>query len=443
MKSEYFTLTNGLRAAVAQKKNLPITVFYVIVESGSYADPAGLSGAASLTADLLDKGAGGLSTFQLAQTLDSLGAHLSTSSSAFTSSVSMQLLSKDFDKGLDLFAQTILQPEFPEEELERAKAITLSEIEQDKQEPHALIGDLFREALYRAHPLHTPVEGYPETIPGIHRDHLVAFHRAHFLPKNAILVAVSDLPIAEVRHALEAVFGGWNGGARPSHAIAPLPPVGSPSAVILQMPLTQSLVALGHFGLRRKDPDFNAVRVMNYLLGGGSFSSRLFMGVRNRKGYAYSVHSSISAGRDIPGQFCVSFETQTGRTLPALSESLKIIRATRQGGFKVNELKDAKAFFEGSLPRRTQTYGQIASLLADSIYHGLGEDFWLKDLKEILALSADDLNGAIRRRVSVERFVLAVVGNAEPLAGKLPGVPEAAVRVISDIRELRAAPVAA
>lgn len=437
MKSEYLTFSNGLRVAVAQKANLPITVFYLIVESGSFEDPPGLNGVANLTSDLLDKGAGGMSTFDLAQTLDSLGAHLATSCSPSTSSISLQCLTKDFDKGLEIFSKVVLSPEFPADELERSRAITLSEIEQDKQDPHALIGDLFREALYREHPLHAPVEGYPETLPEINRDHLVAFHKSHYGPANSILVAVSDRPTNEVVRRLESVFGAWSGGDRNSRHPPALPPVEAPYAIVLSMPLTQSFVALGHYGMLRKDPDFNAVRVMNYLLGGGSFSSRLFMGVRNKKGYAYSVSTSISAGRDYPGAFSLSFETQTGKTISALTESLKIIRDVQRTGFKAKELADAKAFFEGSLPRRTQTYGQIASLLADSIYHDLGHEYWLRDLDEILQLKLGSVQEAVKNRISTDRFMLALVGNQEVAEKGLPGIAASRVQVVSDLADLR------
>lgn len=435
---EYGVFSNGLPYALARKGNLPISVVGITLQAGSYEDPPGKEGTSNVLMQVIDKGLEGLGAYEVARALDGLGARLSTATSPFSLSITLQVITPRLSPALDLFSRMLRQPALTDEEVERAKQMIQAEMVQARQEPSEVLQDVYREVLYAGHPLHRPVEGYFSTLSRVSGEDVRSFHHTYFLPENGILVGVSNLPLSEFHAQLESAFGGWKGERLPGQASAivrelpPLPSLTSPRAIVVNMDVNQAFVLMGNYSLRRKDDWYSPARVLNYIYGGGGFASRLFQSIRNEKGYAYAVWSVLNPGRDLPGSFSVGLETKTEQFPDALHLLLQIQKEIQQRGVKPRELKDAISYYRGSLARSMQTYGQLASLLSEKVFYDLPDAFWKKEIEEIQQLRGKDVKSAAERLFSPSAYALALVIKAEE-PPEISGLKSDSIRFFSSV----------
>jgi zinc protease len=196
---------------------------------------------------------------------------------------------------------------------------------------------------------------------------------------------------------------------------------------IVDMDVNQSSLQFGHLSVRRADPEFPTIRAMNYILGGGGFVSRMTRSIREEQGLAYSVSSHVVGGSQFPGFFVTELQTRIDTTSQAVKSLFAVIESMKQELVNETELTDMKLFFEGSLPRRAETYAQVAGLLVDREFFGLPDGYWEAEIRQIQALTAQDIQQSAQRHLETENFVLALATKRQQLALSVPQIPQEAV----------------
>jgi zinc protease len=253
------------------------------------------------------------------------------------------------------------------------------------------------------------------TVPLLTREEVVAFHRTYYRPNNAILALVGDLGSREARRAVKAALGGWEKKTLPPLLVPPAPPIAEKTVSLIEKDLTQATIVLGHLGIARNDPDFYPVTVMNYILGGGGFASRLMTTIRDNRGLVYGISSGFDAKR-FPGSFSVSLQTKTASADEAIGAALDEIRRIREEGVADAELRAAQDYLAGSFPLRLDTNAKLARLLAAVEFYGLGLGYFEDYPRAIRAVTLDDVRRVAAAHLDPERYVLVVVGKTRELA---------------------------
>jgi zinc protease len=423
-------LPNGLTVVVSPKDKLPVVTMSLRFKVGSAYDPEERAGLADMTTRLLDKGTTTRTASAIAEDLDFLGARLEASAGGTGSTVTLSLLAKDIDQGLGLLADIVQDSRFEAAELERERSRMLSQIQQRRVNPRQVVSEVFREALYGEHPLHRPVSGYAVTVTQITRDDVLSFYERFYAPNNAIIVMVGDLSEARMFELIERAFGGWR--TRPLDQIAlpqPVPTQGK-QVRIVEMDVNQSYVQYGYLSVRRADPDFAAIRAMNYILGGGGFVSRLTRSIREEQGLAYSVFSDFVGGSQFPGFFYAGLQTKIDTTSQAITSLFAVLDRMKQAPVSPEELTDMKLYYEGSLPQRAESYGQVAGLLLDREFFGLPEAYWESEIRRIQELTSESIQQLSQRYLDTENYVLAIVSKRPQLNLADAPIPPEAVRYV-------------
>ncbi len=294
------TLPNGLKVFHSERKNLPIVVLTLLIKTSSLNETDEKAGTASLTAKLLTEGTTNRSSIQISEEIDFLGASIGAGANKDYTTVSLGVLKKDLQKGFELFADILLKPSFPEEELKRKKEQLKGMLKRQEDEPGFLADKAFIREVFGSHPYGRLSEGSVESIDKITRKDLADFYRANYRPDNALLTVAGDISKTELDALIDRYLKSWTVAevAAPSTHKAPENiQRNAPKVVIIDKNITQANIILGHAGISRENPDYYAVSVMNYILGGGGFASRLMKIVRDDMGLAYSIHSSFASNK--------------------------------------------------------------------------------------------------------------------------------------------------
>lgn len=403
------TLSNGARVQVAEQPAVPMVIVDVLVDAGSRLDPPGQEGIANLTADLLTEGAGGRTAEQIHETVDFLGASLNSEAGEDLAYLNLRALRKDFDAGLDLWADSLLRPTFDKTEVERRRTAILAAIRASEDNPGTVADRAFNKALFGPAPYGHPTDGWPETVRKLTRQEVVDFYQRWYRPSRSIITVVGDVKAAEVVAALEEKLKGWRDDGVPVAATPASPPLAAPMSVVIDKPLTQANIVLGHRGVARDNPDWFALTVMNHILGGGAFSSRLFDSVRTKGGLAYSVASSFSGSKD-PGSFKVVMQTKGASASEAIAKAREEIEGLRTAPVSDAELQEAKEYLTGSFPMRFDSNAKITGMLAQIEFYGLGNDYLDKFAERINGVTAADVQRVAQQYLHPDELVLVVVG---------------------------------
>lgn len=400
---------NGMILLVAERHAVPIVTLSMLIQAGSMVDPAEKPGVANLVAQLLTQGTTTRTAPQISEAIEFIGGSLSVDAGQELTSISLSVLSKDLDVGLDLLADILLNPTFNPGDVQRKIHEVVAGIKRDQEDPGTASWQAFLALVYGASPFGRPVEGTETSVPTITRDDLVRFHEAYFRPDKAILAAVGDVSLGDLKQRLDARLGAWKPGG-PAVTPPPLPgPARTKVVRTIQREVTQANINLGHFGITRGNPDYYAVQVMNYLLGGG-FSSYLVSTIRDEKGWAYDVGSTFSPSK-YAGEFDVSMQTKNEVADQAIEAALAQIRRIREQPVAEQALKDAKAYLTGSFPLRLDTSRKIVGLLASIEYYGLGLDYVDRYPALIDAVTAADVQRVAQKYLDPDRYALAVVAD--------------------------------
>jgi zinc protease len=407
--AQYDRLANGATLIVSEQANLPIVIVQVTLDAGARLDPPDKAGLASLTADLLTEGTTKRSASEISDAVDCLGASLSTDADTDYASVGLGVLKKDLPAGLDLLTDIVLHPKFAEAEIARRREAVLAGIRSAEDNPGTVAQKAFQRTLFGSGPYGHPVEGTAESVPRITRGDIQAFYARYYHPGRAIITVVGDVATAEIRAQLESALAAWNGGAGEPFQY-PAFTMPAQRLVTIDKPITQANIILGERGVARDNPDYYALTVMNYILGGGGFSSRLLDNIRTQGGLAYSVASFFTVNKS-PGSFQVVMQTKSASAAEAIKRARAEIDRIRREPVEDAELSEAKRYLTGSFPLRLDSDRKIAGFLSQVELYGLGRDYADTYAQRINALTKDDVLRVAQKYIDPDRLILVVVGD--------------------------------
>ena len=410
-------LPNGLTVLHSENHNLPIVMVTLMIKAGQRYEPGEKAGLANLSAELLTEGTKNRSSREISGEIDFIGASLNASAGNDFTTITLSVLKKDVDKGFELFSDILLNATFPQAEIDRKREMIKGSLRQQEEDPSFLAGRAFKKEVFGEHPYGRLIEGSTDTLDTITKDDLVAFYAGFFLPNNAILSIAGDLTSDELDSVMKKYLGAWKKADLPLISRADIDGKKAKSIIKIDRDLTQANIIVGHLGISRENPDYYAVSVMNYLLGGGGFSSRLMQSVRDKMGLAYDVHSFFSAYKE-EGSFQIGVQTKNESANVALDEIFKQIERIRSEKVSDEELSDAKAYLTGSFPRRLDTSRKIADFFASVEFYGLGADYIEKYPSYINSVTKEDVLRVAKKYLNTEHYVLVVVANQKQTALK-------------------------
>ncbi len=405
-------MDSGLVLLLAERPTLPIVTVEILVKAGSYQEPAEKAGLANLTASLLPLGTVSRTALEISEAIEFVGGSLSADASRNNSTLSLTVLKKDLDVGLELLADVLLHPAFRDAEIARKVRELKGRIRQKREDPGTVAREAFDVALYGDHPYGRPVEGTEESLDRIARTDLVDFHRRYYVPSNSIVAVAGDVTLEEFQGYLAKYLGGWKPAAVPTVNPGPSVPPPRPEVIEINRGVTQANIVWGHLGIARKNPDYYALSVMNFILGGGGLTSRLMRAIREERGWAYDVHSYFSAGL-FPGPFVVGLQTKNETANSAVEEVLRQIRRIREDGVTPEELEEAQGFLTGSFPLRIDTNQDVVSFLTAMEFYGLGMDYPERYPEIIRAVTRDDVLRVARTYLHPDKAILVVVADLD------------------------------
>ncbi len=410
-------LDNGLVVIARENRAARSVAVRLVIPAGGAFDPPGLAGTASLAAGLLDRGAGRLTAEEIALGFDHLGVSFLARPGTDTLEIDIRLLSHHLEEILGRLRTMVGETTFPEEEVRRERGQTLTAIAERDQDTAAVALDAVRAALFPpSHPYHASNLGTAGSVAKIERSTLVAFHRDHIGPANAVLAMAGDVEAGRAADLAAALFGGWKNGGRVvpgGHRLAiPDPPI-PPKAVTVVKAIegkTQADIVLGFLpGLRRLSPDLPAALVLSSGLGEFALGGRLGEQIRERQGLAYYAHSFVSAGLGagpILARAGVAGEN-VARAVPLMVRTIAGVVAR---GLTPSEIRDSKQALASEVPRRLESNRGAAAILADCEFHGLGVDYPGRLPALIEAVDRAQVEAAAHTYLTLGRHVLAVAG---------------------------------
>jgi zinc protease len=420
-------LPNGLRLLVVENHALPVANVDLYVRSGYAADPQDKLGLAQMTATLLDKGSPTRTAVQIAETVEGVGGSMGAFSGADNLTLSVGVLSDQLPLAFELLSDAALRPTFPEQELLTARAQQVAGLRASLGQPATLASRMFERQVYGgAHPygrLRTP-----ESVAALTRDDVVAFHRTHFVPSNALLVISGDVTPAQAQEMAGRFFGQWSGGPAPADAFTPPPSRARPEIFLVHRPgSVQSSIYVGHPGISADDPDYYAVQVLNMVLG-ASGDSRLEEVLRGAHGWTYGARSRFNRVLG-GGTYAANTDVRVAVTDSALAELLVQLRRIRDEAVPQAELDRAKSYLVASFPGTVETPAQAAGTLATTRLLGLPAEHLTSYPQRIAAVTAADIRRVAGEYLHPDRAVIVVVGDATQILEKLR--PIAPVSVFS------------
>jgi zinc protease len=336
------------------------------------------------------------------------------------------VLKKDLAPGLELLQDVLFNPAFAPAEVKRTVAQIQGSLEADEDEPGVVASRSFARQLYGAFPYGRPVKGTREGLRAITPKDLKDFHRRFYRPNNSLLSVAGDLSLEEAQRWVTQTFGSRPQEGSPALALPPIPALDKSKVTVINKDISQANIILGNLGLARSNPDFYAVQVMNYIFGGGGFSSRLMDHIREKRGLAYHVRSDFSPGLE-SGPFAVTLETKNPSAREAVQLVLAEMTRIRNEPVTAQELEAAKSYLIGSFPRKMDSLDKRAGLMAYVEFYGLGLDYPWRYPDLIQGLTAADIQRVAQKYLHPDKYLLVVVGKQSEmpsLAGVNPAGKE-------------------
>ena len=416
------TLASGLDIIVVERPSIPVVDFSLVFDAGYAADRADLQGEASMTMAMLDEGAGKLDALEISEQLASLGATLASGAGLDTASVGLSALNENLDASLKLFADVVLNPTFPANELERLRSQYRTRIQQEKSQPmsmalRVLPGLLYGEGHVYAQPL--TGSGTEKTIDAINRADLVDWHETWFRPNNATLLIVGDTTLDEIVPRIEKLFSDWEPAAVPKKTIATVERTAEDVIYLIDKPgAEQSILFAGQLVVPMDNPDETAIEAFNDILG-GQFSARINMNLREEKHWSYGARTTIiptSAQRP----FFAYAPVQTDKTAESLAEILREIKEIRaENPPQADELARVQNSNTMSLSGRWETNGAVLGALGEIVSFGLPDDYWGTYAERLNKISVEQVSAVGINMLDPEQLTLVVIGDREKIQQKL------------------------
>jgi zinc protease len=426
-EADRVVLENGIVVYLLEDHELPLVSMIATMRTGSWLDPDDKIGLASLTGTTMRTGGGGgLSAERVDEELEQFAGDIGISIGRQSGSASLDVLSKDLKRGLQIFAGLIRAPAFEPARVELAKLQAIENIRRRQDSPGSIVGREFVKLLYGAdHP--SARESSIGSITRITRDDLVAFHRKTIHPNGLMLGVTGDFDRPAMLALLRDVFGDWTKGEVPVLKIADVPQVSAAKPVVrfVNKETSQTHLRLGHLSIREHDPDYVALAIANDILGGSSFRSRLFNDVRTKRGLAYSVGSRLNSGVHDQGIWLMRAETKLPSTQEVISRFVVNMERMRTELVTDNELAEAKEAYVNSFVFSFASASSIVGRLVELEYDGLPKDFLQQLRARVVALTKEEILAAAKKHFNPERLTIIAVGPGEALPKLLSGFGEA------------------
>ncbi len=432
---ERTTLENGLGVIVAPVRALPMATVMLVSDAGASAEPAGREGVANLTARALLEGTKRRGT-DVTELFERLGASIGAGADWDVSTVAMTVLTSRLKEAAELFGEVVLDPSFPERELERLRAERLADILQLTAEPRGLANEMFSRVLYETSSRYSrPEDGSASTVRALGREDVESFYAARYQPSVSTLIVVGDLGVEDGVKLAREMFSGWKGRASETPPVKTAPARTSRAVhIVPKAEAPQSELRMGHIGLPRSHPDYFPVLVMNSVLG-GLFSSRINLNLREVHGYTYGAFSGYSWRRG-PGPFVVSTAVRSDVTAESAREILLEMERMRADTISEEELSLATSYLGGVFPIRYETTDAIARALAALVTYRLPEDYFDSYRDNVRAVTKVDVLHAADRHLHPEELQLLVVGDPDVVRAPLEELGFGPVEILpADVEE--------
>jgi zinc protease len=411
-------LDNGMEILVVEHHELPLVDMILVVKTGGEGDPVNKAGVATLTASMLDEGAGQRNSLAIADQEAFLGIQVGTGSGWDQSIVSLHAPVAVLDSAMALFADVALRPTFPVSDLERLRKERLTDLLQLKDRAPQIADRAYASILYgERHPYGRPLTGTEASTRAITRADIQRFYQTYYRPNNATLIVVGDVTVDDIERRVRTLFGSWARGNVPTPQFTE-PPAGLATAIYLidKPGAPQSSVRIGSVGVPRSTADYFAIQVMNTILG-GAFTSRLNTNLRETHAYTYGAGSGFSMRRSA-GPFTARAEVVGAKSDSSLIEFMKELRAIREA-VPETELEKAKRYLQLQLPGEFETTGDIANQLVPVVVHGLPLDYYNSYVQRIEEVTVADVQRVAERYVDPSKLAVVIVGDRKAIEAGL------------------------
>jgi zinc protease len=418
-KIERIVTPRGLEVWHVRDDTLPMVSMEFAFRGGSAQDPSDKSGLATMAAALLDEGAGELDANAFQERLEGRAIVLNFSAQRDSMRGSLKSLTEHRAEAVDLLRLALSAPRFDNEAIERVRAGMSAGIRRRSTNPNDIAGDRWFARAFPNHPYGRPSRGTLESVAAIGQEDLRALHRKQFARSNLKIATIGAIDGKDVAVLVDKAFADL-----PERAdLASVPdaaPQGSGERDVVQLDVPQTVITFGGVGLKRADPDFIPAFVLNHILGGGTFSSRLYREVREKRGLAYSVYSYL-APFDRTGLFIGGVSTRNDRAAESLAIILEQIRKLSEEGPSADELEKAKSYLVGSYPLRFDSSGKIAGQLLEIQLEELGIDYIDRRNSLVEAVRVEDVRRAAARFLADSKLLVTLVGKPDPAPAPQPG----------------------
>lgn len=422
-KLERRKLSNGLEVLVVQHHELPVVNMNLVIKTGGTADPADRAGLASFAAGLVDEGTATRSSQDIANQLGAIGANLFTGSDWDSSNVSMLTLTRQLDPALDIFADVVMNPAFPDSELKLQQRQRIGQLLQQRDNANAIAATVFSRVLYPGeHPYGHTLLGNETSVKAMSGDDVKKFYQTYYRPNNSALIVVGDVTPDAIVAKLEKALGGWKAAEVPSVNVARGPEREAGTIYLVDKPgAAQSVITIGQVAVDRGSPDYFPLQVMNTMLG-GQFVSRVNLNLREDKGYTYGARTQFDYRRGA-GPFLASAGVQTAVTKESVMEFMKELRGIR-GEIPVTEKELAynKQSLTGGYPRGFETPAQIAGRLSDVVIYGLPDTYFNDYAAKVNAVTLADIQRVANKYLDPSKMAILVVGDRKTIEAGLKSI---------------------
>ena len=406
------TSEGGITAWLVEEPSIPVLAISIEVEGGSLLDPEGLEGVTRMMMGLLEEGSGDLDTIGFAQAREDISAGIRFRSNRQSVNISLNMLSENRDETLALATLAMTNPSFDEAAIARVRAQMLSSAEAREQDPNQIASRVLRRAIYGDHPLRREESGTVESINTITRDDLVAAHTAALVRDRISVGVVGDITAEELGPLLDQLFENMPQSGPDLPGDADLDSTGE--TIVIDFPSPQSVALFSHEGVDRGDPDFFAALVMNHILGGGGFSSRLTDEIREKRGLTYGIGSYLASG-----QRASLLTGSVNSANDTIAQALELVQTEwtkmAESGVTQAELDAAKKYLTGSYPLQFDGNRRIAGILVGLQAEGLPIDYHLTRNAKVDAVTLEDVARAAERFLKPDQLRFIVVGQPEGL----------------------------
>ena len=409
-KSFKTTLANGLQLVLVEDKRLPLVSFRLAFRAGDVNDPASLPGLSDMISRLMTEGTAMRSSRQIAEDIERLGATLTIGSSSDFTTVAGSALSIYADEVLELIADVTLRPSFPQNEIDLARENTKQLLIQQRAQPTFLASERVAQVMFGEHP-YARISPTPESLDAMTRNELASFRESTFVPNHAVMIVVGDFERNPILERIDRLFGAWQGGALPVLNFPPPQKQRARAAFVVDRPgSAQSNIVIASRGITRTSPDYFPMLLMHTILGANA-SSRLFMNLREQKGYTYGAYTNLDARR-LAGTFRAMAEVRTAVTGASLHEFSYELERIRDQAVSAEELDNAKSYLTGVFPIRIETQDGLIDQLISIKMFDLPDDYLHTYRDRVHAVTAEEIQRVAQEYVTPDRAAIVIVGDA-------------------------------